>query len=144
MYDKQSLVLDSIEMPIASVHYYLSMTKNFMEKVNKDQIKLKHLFYALLTVFATRWLVEQNTMKPTDFEELLAITSIPIIEKVQLLRQIKSTQGESYLNPEDTNVCTYLVKTHKSNVQDAAKLPSNMPKVSDLLNGFSIKSINGY
>ena len=59
--------------PIASLHHYLGITKNFMEICEQEDVKLKSYFYALRTALAGKWIIENNSIPPVDFMEILPI-----------------------------------------------------------------------
>ena len=110
--------------PIASLHHYLGTTKNFMEICEQENVKLKSYFYALRTALAGKWIIENNSIPPVDFIEMLPISPENIQEKIRELLFIKANQDEKYLHPKETLITNYLIETIKFNQEKASSLSS--------------------
>ena len=57
-------------VPAAGFHHYQSMAKKYVALCQAETYKLKHLFYALRTALAARWVITYQTCPPVRFEEL--------------------------------------------------------------------------
>jgi len=121
--------------PIATLHHYLGITKNFMDVCEQDEVKLKSYFYALRTALAGRWIIENNSFPPVNFMELLPIAPQNIQEKIAALMLIKARQDEKYLHPKEILITDFLLETVKFNQETASKLGSGK-KMSEELDLF--------
>ncbi|MBX0313834.1 nucleotidyltransferase domain-containing protein [Planococcus glaciei] len=77
-YEKYSFIenmkkLESdIFYPNASLHHYLNMAKsNYQSHLQGATVKIKKYFYALRPVLACKWIEENQSIPPIDFDELL-------------------------------------------------------------------------
>jgi predicted nucleotidyltransferase len=132
---------DDCFSPIAAMYHYLSMTKNYLEKSQQEQVKLKHLFYALRTALAGKWIVMHQTMPPVAFDKLLILTDNTINEQIYSLIQVKAEKGESYLHPNNRLVSAYLMELVAFNEKYAPTLAAGS-LAHDKLNEFFITEIN--
>ncbi|NJD76993.1 MAG: nucleotidyltransferase domain-containing protein [Candidatus Methanoperedens sp.] len=58
--------------PLSCLYHYLSIARgNFGKYLQGDKVKIKKYFYALRPIFACKWIEENNTMPPMEFEELI-------------------------------------------------------------------------
>lgn len=121
--------------PIATLHHYLGTTKNFMEVCEADHVKLKSYFYALRSALAGKWIVDNNTVPPVAFLELLPLAPANVQEKALELMNIKATQYEKYLHPREELITDYLKETIFYNQEYAPKLPAGK-KINNELEGF--------
>lgn len=108
--------------PIACLHHYLGTTKNFMDVCEQEEVKLKSYFYALRTALAGKWIIINNTFPPVAFMELLPIAPHNMQEKVKELMLIKANQDESYLQPKEELIATFLKETVVFNQENAGGL----------------------
>jgi predicted nucleotidyltransferase len=116
------------------------MTKNYLEKSQQEQVNLKHLFYALRTALAGKWIVMHKTMPPVAFDKLLILTDNTINEQIYSLIRMKAEKGELYLHPNNRLVSDYLVELVAFNEKYAPTLPTGL-FVHDKLNDFFITEI---
>ncbi len=85
--------------PRASLHHYLSMAKNCASSFSGDKVKLKKYFYALRTMLAAQWIVDNRTMPPLKFSELLPqISNSVAVDTIHELLKIKSKENEPYMH----------------------------------------------
>ncbi|MCM0668014.1 nucleotidyltransferase domain-containing protein [Flavobacterium tyrosinilyticum] len=135
----QDLALECFS-PIAVLHHYLGITKNFMEVCEMEEVKLKSYFYALRTALAGKWIIETNTFPPVAFANLLPIAPQNIQEKILELQQIKANQDEKYLHPKETLITDFLFETVQFNQENASKLRSGK-KLNEELDLFFMNKI---
>lgn len=121
--------------PIAVLHHYLGTTKNFMDVCEMEEVKLKSYFYALRTVLAGKWIIENNTFPPVAFADLLPIAPQNIQDRIIELQQIKANQDEKYLHPKEACITDFLLETVQFNQENASKLGSGK-KLSEELDLF--------
>lgn len=121
--------------PIATLHHYLGTTKNFMDVCDAEKVKLKSYFYALRSALAGKWIIENNSIPPVAFSELLYLAPTEVNEIISQLLKIKAEKDEKYLHPKETVITDYLKQTIMYNQDNASKLPSGK-KINDDLNDF--------
>ena len=130
--------------PIASLHHYLGITKNFMDVCQQEEVKLKSYFYALRTALAGKWIIENNSFPPVDFLELLPIAPTHIQEKIKELIRLKANQNETYLHPKETLITDFLMETVKFNQENASGLSSGKKcneRLEEVFRGMIINKI---
>jgi predicted nucleotidyltransferase len=110
--------------PVATLHHYLGTTKNFMEVCEADHVKLKSYFYALRSALAGKWIIDNHSIPPVAFAELLTIAPQNIQEQAQQLMALKAMKDEKYLHPKDELVTTFLRETIVYNQQHASNMPA--------------------
>lgn len=86
--------------PIAGMHHYLSMAKNFHFKcAEENNLKLKTWFYGLRTSMNALWILERKSVPPivfTDSLELIADRPA-LVTKIEGLIERKATMDEKEL-----------------------------------------------
>ena len=121
--------------PVATLYHYLGTTKNFIEVCDAEQVKLKSYFYALRSALAGKWIVDNNTIPPVAFTDLLPLAPANLQEKALELMDIKATQDEKYLHPREELITNYLKETILYNQEHASKLPAGK-KINNELEAF--------
>ncbi|HEX8576392.1 MAG TPA: nucleotidyltransferase domain-containing protein [Flavobacterium sp.] len=129
----QSLAKDCFS-PIASLHHYLGTTKNFIDICSAGEVKLKSYFYALRSALAGKWIIENNSIPPVTFTELLPMAPFEVREKIRELMAIKAKQDETYLHPKEVLITDFLLETIRFNEQHAKGLNSGK-KMGEELDG---------
>ncbi len=98
--------------PMRMSHHYLSMArrtyKEFLE--GRSEVTLKKYLYALRPLFAVRWMEQQGTPPPTNFDATLAGITIAheIRSKLSELLQRKRVGGEAGAEPTDTALIAFI------------------------------------
>ena len=126
--------------PIKSMFHYLSMSKKYEEKLHKEELKLKDLFYALRTSFAGKWILENNSLPPVIFEKMLYLVDEDLENEIRNLMRIKSEKGEGYLHPKNARVVHLVSEMIAENNKFAKTLPSGKPN-TERVNNFLFKII---
>lgn len=126
--------------PIACMFHYLSMSKKYEDKLKDETIKLKSLFYALRTAMAGKWIVENNTMPPVVFNEMLSLAPTDIADEIKNLMVIKSKNNEGYLHARNNKVIDFVSTTISNNSKYAKSLPSGKPD-TERMDDFLFKEI---
>lgn len=126
--------------PIACMHHYVSMSKNFAALCEQENVKLKSYLYALRTALAGKWIAEQNSFPPVEFDKLLCIASDEVQNKIREIMEIKASQNESYLHPKEPLITHFLIKTLTDNIEKSQKLPVGI-KINRELNDFFVECI---
>jgi hypothetical protein len=116
------------------------MSKNYLESIQLEKVNLKHIFYALRTALAGKWIAEFNSIPPVALSELLTIADNSVKESIELFIQIKSEHDEHYLHPKNDKISTYIIDLVKSNEIIAPGLAVGQ-NISEKLNDFFIFEI---
>ncbi len=126
--------------PIASMFHYLSMSKKFEEKLTKEEIKLKDFFYALRTSLAGKWILENNSLPPVVFEDMLYLVNSSLESEIRNLISVKSKENECYLHPKNKEVVKLISELITDNNKYAKSLSSGKPN-SERINSFLYKIV---
>ncbi len=97
--------------PIATMHHYLSLAKNSFEEVQeKEEIKLKKLFYALRATLACKWIVEKDSVPPIVFMTMVNEQSFnqTIKDKIAALIKVKEHKPEIYMHPAEEDLSNFI------------------------------------
>ncbi len=97
--------------PIATMHHYLGMAKNtFSDIDDKDEIKLKKLFYALRATLACKWILEKDSVPPIIFLTMVNELSFDnsLKDRIKELMALKSSKGEGYMHPAENNLNEFI------------------------------------
>jgi len=124
--------------PIKSMFHYLSMSKKYEEKLQKDDVKLKDLFYALRTSLAGKWILENNSLPPVTFDKMLCLVDDNLENEIRILMKIKGKKGERYLHPKNEIVVKLVSDLIKENQKYAKSLSSGKPN-NERINNFLFK-----
>ncbi len=127
-----------------NIHHYLGIAKGAYNTIeNKDEIKIKKLFYVLRPLLAAKWNLEKNTIAPMNIQPLLTLLPNELANSMQDLIQIKSTAAEGYVINIESTIKTFIENTFK-NLEEQSK---NLDKESfgiDELDTYFIKTIRHY
>lgn len=126
--------------PIASMFHYLSMSKNYEEKLLKDEIKLKDLFYALRTSLAGKWILENNSLPPVVFEKMLCLVDSNLEREIRELIEVKNREKECYLHSKNDLVIKLVSNLISENQKYAKTLSKGKPDI-DRINSFLYKTL---
>lgn len=88
--------------PLAGLNHYTSMTKSTFEgDLQNERVKLKKYFYALRPVLAAKWILENNSCPPMEFEPLRGILKDSAVQHAidELLKQ-KANADEKTIIPK--------------------------------------------
>ena len=124
---------DSCFSPIAVFHHFHSMSKKYIE-LCKGTYKLKHLFYALRTVFSAQWIIQNGSCPPVNFIELLDGIEVDLEQKRTILSliELKAKKSESFISMHDKLLVDYLLLIFSDNEAQKDSLMSNKGKVKEL------------
>lgn len=124
-----------------AMHYLGITTKRMVEMEHQNGIKLKSLFYALRSVLSAKWIVENKTIPPMEFEKLKHLIEDKTIEnKVNKYLAIKSNVDESFKISKNDELFNWLI-----NLKTELKIESEkLPKIEfdkNKINEFFIKTV---
>jgi len=97
--------------PIAAMHHYLGMAKNsFSDIDNKEEIRLKTLFYALRASLACKWIREKGTVPPIVFLKMVEGLDfdISLKDRIRSLVTLKSGKNESYIHYAEKELSDFI------------------------------------
>ncbi|MFB9865626.1 nucleotidyltransferase domain-containing protein [Rufibacter immobilis] len=135
LYSKKGCFLDELQTlatayfsPRAGLHHYLSMAFNYYKAcAPEDEVKLKSYFYLLRTALASLWIVENGTIPPMEFKDLLPmVRDMKQLAKVEQLLEVKAQVGEQYRQPKEEELETYLLQILRYCESKAETLPKSV------------------
>jgi len=141
-----SLLVTKTYSRIATIHHYLSMAKNALSEIeNKEQIKLKRLFYALRAASVCRWICQKQEIPPIVFLHILEGLSFDTMLKRRIyeLISLKARVSESYFHPYEADLIDYINQSLLIAQEESQSLPPAKFIMSDL-DDFFIETINRY
>lgn len=98
--------------PIAMMHHYLGMAKNsFSEIEDRNEIKLKKMFYALRATLACKWILEKDSVPPIVFMTMVNQLTFDqkLKDKIVALIELKSGKMESYIHPAEKDLNIFII-----------------------------------
>lgn len=115
--------------PIAAMHHYLSQAKKkYEECISEEQVKLKRYMYCLRAVLSALWIAHRKSIPPMELKYLLdEMPDAALKEKVASLVNLKATQAESYLHPNETSMEQFLAAGIAECESVALSLPTKKP-----------------
>lgn len=124
-----------------AMHYLGITTKRLIEMELQNEIKLKSLFYALRSILSAKWIVENKTIPPMEFEKLKYLIEDKTIEnQVDKYLEIKSKVDESFRISKNEETLNWII-----NLKNELKIKSEkLPKIEfdkNKINAFFIKTV---
>lgn len=138
-----NLIAPSFYSRIATIHHYLSLTKNVFHEISiGEPFKLKKLFYALRSAIACYWIMEKDTMPPIYFPTMLEELNFQpgIRERIYELIEFKSNKDESYLHQGETELFDLISGLINESELKANGLPPGNGSM-ERMNDFFIRNI---
>lgn len=132
---------------IATIHHYLSMSKNCLVEIeNKDNYKLKKLFYALRAAIACKWIIDRTEIPPIFFPTMLDGLDIEQNLKNRILEliKIKSKMDESYFHSGENEIIELIKNIIEIAESNAKFLPSGNGNFEKLNSFFQNTLENSY
>ena len=85
--------------PSACLHHYLNMARvNFRGYLQGDSIRAKKYFYTLRPLLAMRWIEENRSMAPTDFNVMLETLVLPAGLKAAIAQLLERKRAGNELD----------------------------------------------
>jgi len=93
-----------------ALNHYKGIARNSYESLgDKDNIKLKKLFYVLRPLLAAIWVVEKETVPPMDIFNLFEVVKEEkIITAIKELIALKETVNEDYMHSLDDEIDAFI------------------------------------
>ncbi|WP_334126712.1 nucleotidyltransferase domain-containing protein [Empedobacter brevis] len=124
-----------------AMHYLGITTKRMVEMELQNEIKLKSLFYALRSVLSAKWIVENKTIPPMEFEKLKHLIEDKTIEnQVDRCLEIKANVDESFKISKNDELFNWLTNLKTELKIEAEKLPK-IEFDKNEINAFFIKTV---
>jgi len=94
-----------------ALNHYKGIARNSYESlVDKENIKLKKLFYVLRPLLAAMWVVEKETVPPMDIFNLFEVVKEEkIITTIKELIALKETVNEDYMHRLDNDLDGFIL-----------------------------------
>lgn len=127
--------------PVAGFYHYHSMSKNFLQKVNSNEVKLKSFFYALRTALCSKWILEKQTIPPVEFNKCFELLNQNTISEIEDLIELKSKQNERFILQINSTIFSFLKETIATNERNAKNALSKKPNTTSFNNLF-ISTVN--
>lgn len=126
--------------PIAGFYHYHSMSKSFLEKVSRENVRLKSFFYALRTALSATWIAKYKTIPPVLFSELLDLIDDKTKKEIEDLVEVKTKYNEEFHTKQNQRLFIFLKYTILDNDKKGKKL-FNSQYSPEEFNSFFIKHI---
>lgn len=97
--------------PRSNIHHYFGIAKGAMETMQKEEIKIKKLFYVLRPMLAALWCSKQNSIAPMSIFPLMDLLPKHLQEKVLSLIELKSKATEGYFIQIDSELRDWIDTT---------------------------------
>ncbi len=124
-----------------TMHYLGITTKRVIEMELQNEIKLKSLFYALRSVLSAKWIAENKTIPPMEFEKLKHLIGNKTIEnQVDRYLEIKANVDESFKIRKDEELFNWLINLKTELKIESEKL-SRIEFDKNKIDEFFIKTI---
>lgn len=136
--------------PKATMNHYLGLTKRtFLGFEGKSKVKIKKYFYILRPILAARFIYDNKTVPPMEFNKLLdsSKTIMPVSNLVKELLIEKEKNEEAYLIPRVSQIDKYVEEELNYLSENSSSLEDNRID-SDNIDNFLFELIkecsNGY
>ena len=129
--------------PRSNIHHYLGIAKGAAASIEKDEVKIKKLFYVLRPLLAALWCIEQRSIAPMSIIPLMDLLPKDLRLKVISLIEIKATANEGSIIQIDNDLKRWIDETYSF----CSEKSSELEKVyfdTDLANTFFRKTIEQY
>ena len=134
-------MIESYYSPIAVFYHHHSLAKKFWEELkDKDEYKLKSLFYLVRSLLSCNWILEDKQVLPMDIFGLMQYATGEQKLKINELIALKATVREKYQHPKDTNVHEWIVAWFEKAEAGKDKLEAKKKDIADL-NEFFLKML---
>ena len=125
--------------PKKAVFHYRGMATQFIEPIQRGEpTGIKKLFYILRPLLACRWVIEFQSMPPTEFQRLISEneTELPpaMLKAIHTLLKQKESAGEQQLIDVPPLLADWVIDTYTDAERLAQSLPTALPNDWEPLN----------
>ena len=122
--------------PRFNIHHYLGIARSALDTaVNRDEIKIKKLFYVLRPLLSAKWCMEKNCIAPMSIRPLMSLMPENLQQLTDELIALKSTVPESFI----VKIQPELQQFIDCEFETCAQAVSEIPKTS-----FEIEPLNAF
>ncbi len=140
--EKFSHLINCSYSPVTVFWHHYSLASKFWEELkDKEQVKLKSLFYLIRSLLSCNWIVIDDAVVPMQIDRLMSKVDVDIKDRLNELIKFKATVGEKYLHPADKVINEWIVETFKKIEVSKNNLKSNNSGY-ELLNEFFKDTLN--
>lgn len=134
-------LVESYYSPIAVFYHHHSLAKKFWEELrDKQEYKLKSVFYLVRSLLSCNWILEDNAVLPMDIFGLMKYATDKQKQKLNELIALKATVGEKYLHPQDVVLNEWITAWFEKAEASKDKLQANKNDMAKL-NEFFLKML---
>ncbi len=97
--------------PKSCIYHYLHMAKsNYREYLQGENVKIKKYFYVLRPILACKWIENNNTMAPVEFQKLLEsqVHKENLYNEISILLERKKLGDELDIEPRIDTINEFL------------------------------------
>jgi len=98
--------------PVATMHHYSGMARTSLsDLLDKNEVKLKKLFYALRATLACKWILERDSIPPIVFNTMVHELDFDagLKERITTLVELKSGKNENYMHPAEKELLAFIL-----------------------------------
>nr|NQU93440.1 nucleotidyltransferase domain-containing protein [Bacteroidota bacterium] len=113
--------------PKSCIHHYLHMAEgNYRDYLQSDLVRVKKYFYVFRPILACKWIEQNNTMAPMEFQELVdsQITDRQLLEEIENLLERKKS-GEELDREPRIQIINDFVESEIEHFNEVVKQYSN-------------------
>lgn len=135
-------LIESYYSPTAVYFHHYSLAKKFWEEIGQKQnIKLKALFYLLRSLFSCNWIVDVAKVVPMTIHELLTKVDPEFQQEVGQLIELKATVDERYFHTIDPKLVKRIEDLFKKIEVGPAGMPVSKERGFTKLNEFFVEKL---
>ncbi|MCE3282811.1 MAG: putative nucleotidyltransferase, partial [Chitinophagaceae bacterium] len=128
--------------PVAVFYHHYSLAQKFRaDIIDREEVKLKGLFYLVRSLLSCYWIMQDNTVVPMELERLMTILDDTKRKELRALVQLKSTVGEKYLHKTSPALLGW-IETLWTDIDAAKNSLRSSSNDYTLLNEFFIRMLN--
>ena len=97
--------------PAAVMHHYSGMARTSLTELDdKEELKLKKLFYALRATLACKWILEKDSIPPIVFNTMVQELDFDkgLKQRIAELVELKSGKNESYIHAAEKGLMDFI------------------------------------
>ena len=119
--------------PRSNIHHYLGIAHSALDTaVNRNEIKIKKLFYVLRPLLSAKWCLEKNCIAPMSIRPLMSLMPENLQQRTDELIALKSTVPESYTVKIEPELQQFLDRELDTCTQAVAEMPKTSFEIEPL------------
>ncbi len=125
-------ILPSYFDPKTQLFHYLGIAKGAMESMDRENIKIKKLFYILRPLLAAKWIIVKSTYPPMNITHLLGIAPENIKEIIEYLISRKLYCNEAHIVKPAKELIEFIEDCMRTFTEEAGSLTKKQFDISNL------------